>query len=213
MLKSILALTLLCLTPAAYADEEGKDTVMSALTKELDRSFSGLKNAEKVPLYYLGYELTVTRTREIAAKLGAIEYEAAQPGATLDIDVRVNSAELDNSHQVKGGGGSRAQQGSYQVSIEGGEDALRAKIWEHTDKAYKKALEDFTKVKMNKAVTAAEEDPSPDFSAVTPEKSYETAALAEPDLAAWKERLKKQSAYFSTFPFVYDSSLFFSPNR
>jgi TldD protein len=189
------------------ADEASKDPIMNALVKELDRSFSGLKKAEKVPLYYLGYELNISRYRQLSAKLGSLEYDTGQPGASLDIDMRVNSMELDNTHQVKGGGGSRAQSVNYPVSIEGGEDALRARIWEYTDKAYKSAQEDFTKVQMNKAVTAAEDDPSPDFSPAKPEKFYETVELSEPDLAAWRERLKRHSVRFAGFPFIYDSGV------
>jgi len=205
MLKILFSLCLLA--PAAMAQDAAKDPVMNALTKELDRSFSGLKNAEKVPLYYLGYELNVSRYGQISAKLGSLEFDLGQPGAVLDIDMRVGGMELDNTHQVKGGGGNYPQAVNRPVSVEGGEDALRAKIWEYTDKAYKKVQEDFTKVSMNKAVTAAEDDPSPDFSPVKPERFYETVELAEPDLDAWRARVRKHSAAFAPHPFIYDSAV------
>ncbi|MEK7722436.1 MAG: metallopeptidase TldD-related protein, partial [Elusimicrobiota bacterium] len=93
------------------------------------------------------------------------------------------------------------------VALEGDENALRASIWEYTDKAYKKAQENFTRVKMNKAVTAAEDDPSPDFSPARAENFYETVKPQYPDLAAWRGRLKKHSARLAGYNFIYDSGV------
>ncbi|MGD9642064.1 MAG: TldD/PmbA family protein [Elusimicrobiales bacterium] len=208
MLKLLLSVFLL-LPAAARADEAGKDPVMTALVKELERSFAGLKKAEPVPLYYLGYAVTINRYGSLSAKLGALDYKTEAPSATLDVDMRVNTMELDNTHQVKGDMAwtNATQSENLPVALEGNEDAIRARIWEYTDKAYKKAQEKFTKVKMNKAVTAAEDDPSPDFSPVKVEKFYETVTLEKADLAAWSERVKKHSARLAGFPFIYDSGV------
>jgi TldD protein len=208
MLKLLLSACLL-LPAAARADEARKDPVMNAVVKELERSFSGLKKAEPVPLYYLGYAVTINRYGSLSAKLGALDYKTEAPSATLDVDMRVNTMDLDNTHQVKGDMAwtNSTQSENLPVALEGNEDAIRARIWEYTDKAYKKAQEKFTKVKMNKAVTAAEDDPSPDFSPVKPEKFYETVTLEKADLAAWGERVKKHSARLAGFPFIYDSGV------
>lgn len=207
MIKLLLSLCLAA--PGALAQDAASDVVMKALDKELERSFAGLKNAEKVPLYYLAYELTDSRYRGMSAKLGALEYDSPQHNATLDVDARVGSMEMDNTHQVKGANAwaNYPQQVNWPVTIEQDEAALRARIWEYTDKAYKQAEESYTKVKMNKAVTAAEDDPSPDFSAVKPEKFYENVELQDPDLDAWRARLKKHSAVFAAYPFIYDSAV------
>ena len=166
MLKLLITLCAFLLPVALLAADGTKDTYMNALVKELDRSFAGFKNAEKTPLYYLGYELTVSRSHYLSAKLGALDSDSAHPSCKPDIDLRVDDMTLDNTHQVKGNMAwtSRTQSLDLPVALGGDEDALRARIWEYTDKAFKKAQQDFTKVKMNKAVTAAEDDPSPDFS-------------------------------------------------
>lgn len=209
MIKLLTCALSLLLPAAINAAGPKDDAVMNALVKELDRSFSGLKSAEKVPLYYLGYELTDSRFHQLAAKLGAVEYDSEHPGATLDVDLRVGAPALDNTHQFKGAGAGAnyPQQVRYPVSLEGGEDALRARVWEYTDKTYKKAQESFTKVKMNKAVTAAEDDPSPDFSQAPAEVFYETVELSAPDLDAWRARLQKLSGKFAGYPFIYDSGV------
>jgi len=212
MFKLLLSLLVLAVPASLSASEEAKDPYMKALVKELTRSFAGLKNAEKTPLYYLGYELTASKSHFLSSKLGSLDVDSDYDSDKLDIDVRVNTPGLDNTHQVKGdmAWASSAQSQDLPVSIEDGEDALRARIWEYTDKAYKKAEENFTKVKMNKAVTAAEEDPSPDFSPAPAEHFYEDVALQAPDLAAWRARLNRHSALMAGYNYIYDSSVILS---
>jgi TldD protein len=209
MFKRFFSICLFLLPAGLHAGEEAKDPYMSALVKELDRSFSGLKHAEKTPLYYLGYELTASRYHYVSSKLGALDGDSDRLSSKLDIDMRVNAMDLDNTHQVKGNmaWASYTQSQDLPVALEGDENALRARIWEYTDKAFKKAQENFTKVKMNKAVTAAEDDPSPDFSPAAAENFYETVTLEAPDLPALRERLKKHSARLAGHVFIYDSGV------
>ncbi|MDO8804672.1 MAG: TldD/PmbA family protein [Elusimicrobiota bacterium] len=209
MFKLLLSLCVLLFSAALSAAEEANDPYMNALVKELDRSFTGFKNAEKTPLYYLGYELSASRYHYLSSKLGALDGDSEQRSNKLDIDMRVNTMGLDNTHQVKGNmaWASYNQSQDLPVALEGDENALRARIWEYTDKAFKKAQENFTKVKMNKAVTAAEDDPSADFSPAKAENFYETVNLLDPDLAAWRERLKKHSARLAGYKFIYDSGV------
>ena len=209
MFKLLLSLSVLLFPAVLSASEAAKDPYMNALVKELDRSFAGFRNAEKTPLYYLGYELTASKYRYLSAKLGSLDVDSEQRGSKLDIDMRVNTMDLDNTHQVKGNmaWANSTQSQDLPVALEGDENALRARIWEYTDKAFKKAQENFTKVKMNKAVTAAEDDPSPDFSPSKAENFYETVELPDPDLPAWRERLKKHSARLAGHAFIYDSGV------
>lgn len=209
MLKLLISLFLLLPCSSALAGDAKSDPVMRAMDKELKRSFSGLKKAEKVPLYYMAYEITVSKYGQISAKLGAIESDVRSPSAKLDVDMRVNAMDLDNTHQVKGAMAWTSHSGShdFSVALDPDEDSIRARLWQYTDKTYKEAQERFTRVQMNKAVTAAEDDPSPDFSAAPVETFYEAAELSEPDAAAWRARVKKLSGKFKDYPFVYDSGV------
>jgi len=209
MPKTALLSAILIFTPAVSAAGAWNDPVMDALTEELDRSFRGLRDKEKARLYFLGYELTESRTSHLSSKMGAIDADSDLYSRRLDVDVRVNSPDLDNTHQVKGGASwsRRVQTGNLPVSLDDDRDALRARIWEYTDKAFKKAQEDFTKVKMNKAVTAQEDDQSPDFSSAPAERFYETADLPPMDKKAWRETLDRFSGVFAAYPFIYDSGV------
>ena len=209
MLKILLLVAGFATGPAVFAADMKTDAVLNAMTKELDRSFKEFKNAEKVPLYYLGYEIIETRTYYLGSKMGAIDSDSDYANRRLDIEMRVNTPEMDNTHQVKGESAwtNYSQSQNLPVAVDENEDALRARIWEYTDKAYKKAQANFTKVQMNKAVTAQEEDASPDFAAAQPEQFYETVTLPAMDKKVWREKLNKFSARFKTYPFIYDSGV------
>lgn len=212
MLKILLLVAGFAMGPAVFAADMKTDAVMNALTKELDRSFREFRNAEKVPLYFMAYEIIEARTSHLGSKIGAIDNDSDYTSRKLDIEMRVNRPEMDNTHQVKGESAwaNYSQGQNLPVAVDENEDALRARIWEYTDKAYKKAQANFTKVQMNKAVTAQEEDASPDFSAARPEQFYETVTLPDMDKAAWRGRLNKFSARFKDHSFIYDSGVSFN---
>ena len=212
MFKTFFFLTYFILGQAVFADDIQTDAVMNALTKELNRSFKEFKNAEKVPLYFLGYEIIEAKSYYLGSKMGAMDGDSDYTNRKLDIEMRVNNPEMDNTHQVKGESAwtNYAQSQNLPVAVDENEDALQARIWEYTDKAFKKAQANFTKVQMNKAVTAQEEDASPDFAPAKPEQFYETVTLPAMDKKVWKERLNKFSAKFKDYPFIYDSGVSFS---
>jgi predicted Zn-dependent protease len=139
--------------------------------------------------------------------MGATASEYQNRRRRLDIDARYNDFTLDNTHQLKGDNSYNYQSNYTQsVPVEDDENAIRARVWEHTDAAVKRAYEAYTKVKMNKAITATEEDPSPDFSPAKPETFYETAEFPKFDREAWKKRLNALTAKFAPYAYIYSGS-------
>ena len=207
-LPLLLSALLLPASAQAQAGPEG-DPVLKALRAELDRDFQGLKSAEKVPLYFLAYELRDTRTFDLSADLGGLKTESEHRYRTLDVDVRVGDPRFDNTHQIKG----RESWNDWsptvrtEVSSDDDPDALRADAWLRTEEAFKSAVKRFEKVKTNKAITASEEDDSDDFSKEPPASFYEKAELPKADAEDWKGRLKRLSAAMKDYPFVYDSGI------
>ncbi len=197
------------LLPAGRVSAAGArtDVLLRALETELERSWEGLRKVEGPPLYYLGYEARDQTSYAINAELGAISFEGFRRDRTLDVDVRVGTRQLDNTHQIKGRGGrfEFPTQNSTDVTIDDDEAALRADIWDVTDGAFQAAVDRYANVEANKAVTATEEDASADFSTEEPSEFYETVALPRLDQAAWRERIKRISAAVRPYPFVYDS--------
>ncbi|MBI5239968.1 MAG: peptidase U62 [Elusimicrobia bacterium] len=204
------ALGLALTFPAAAGSAAAGDPVLAAMQDELSRSSSKLARAGTAPLYYLAYETTDVKEFRLGASLGALESDSFQASRYLDTDVRVGARQFDNTHELKGRGSWMGDAGRSRDRVPAETDAaaLRAALWQSTDAAFKAALERYTKVKTNRAVTAEEEDRSPDFSEEGPAARHEDEAdfpVLDKDL--WRSRLKELSALFKTHPFIYDSGV------
>ena len=206
------AVSMLLCNPAFAAEAGNDDAVFNAMEKELSRSFKKLKKAEKIPLYYLNYEITDSRVYSVSGVLGAVQGEWNDHSRQLDVDVRVGSHEMDNTHEIKGKDAwmNRVSQRRISITVEDDEDALRAVIWKWTDRTYKDAQERYTKVRMNKAVTAEAQDPSDDFSKEeAPGVFREKVKFPGVDKKAWRERVRKLSEKFKEHSFIYGSNVNF----
>jgi len=211
-MRKIAVVLLLALPCAAAAQTAASDPLMSALRTELGRSFEKLRNAESSPLYYLGYEVYDSTSYGLSAREGAVSDENEDRQRRLDVDARVGSPELDNTHELKGdssGSNSKSQE-VFALPVENDQDSLRAETWNLTDRAYKVALDKYAKVSMNKSVTAEEDDKSGDFSKAPAEKFYALETFPSFDREKFRGMLRRLSAKLKPLDFVYDSEVFFN---
>ena len=211
-MKKILAGLLLLIPAVLRAQDRAKDPLLDAMASELERSVAGLRHAEPSPLYYLGYEAYDKNSYFVSAQGGALYSEDEHRSRSLDVDARVGSYALDNSHEVKGDYAytNSKNQESFAIPVEDDTAALRSEIWNLTDRAYKSALDQYAKVKMNKSVTAEEEDKSGDFSAAPAETFYRKASFPVLDREKFKAMAKRLSEKFKPYDFIYDSEVSFS---
>lgn len=207
-MKTLLAVVFLA-CPAAAAPQAAADPLLAALKTELARSVAGLKNAETAPLYYLGYEAYDKTSYSITARLGSVYSEDSRRSRLLDVDVRAGSATLDNTHEFKGvnSSGNSKRQEAFSLPVEDDPAPLRAEIWSLTDRAYKAAQDQYAKVRMNKSVTAEEEDKSDDFSAAAVSDFYEKASFPELDKAKFRAMARRLSEKFKPHDFIYSSDV------
>ncbi len=194
-----------------------QDIIIDSMKKELDRSFSALQKAEKTPLYFLQYQVWQEKDYWLSANMGALVSEGQNEQNTAAVDVRVGSRQLDNTHEIKGKEGRNWEANSKDMEIDnltiGDENAIRAKLWNLTDSAYKSAIDKYMKVEANKQVTAGEEDKSGDFSA---DKTTDVYYLKAEDINLEKEKIKKGlmdlSLKFKNYDFILNSWISFSAN-
>ena len=204
----LAACMLLSGAPATARAEPGGQALMRALAAELERSASQLKDAEKTPLYFLGYEAYDTERFELDAVEGAVVRESREHVRGLQIDARVGSRQLDNTHQLKGQNAwDFLSSPVTPLPLEDNEAAVRAEAWRGTDRAYKEALKRYERVRANREVTASEEDPSDDLSDEKPSVFSEWLDSPAVDRQAWSGRLRELSQSFKPYPFIYDSSV------
>jgi predicted Zn-dependent protease len=207
--RSFLAFWLLpalCL-PAVRAGElpAGATPVLLALQAELDHSFTALK-AEPVPPYFLSYEVTENHRYVVSSTFGTLVNSTEERRRHLDIDLRVGDRTLDNTHPLRGNQGfamANLAGGTVLLPIEDDPDAIRAVLWYQTDRRFKAAVEQLTKVKANMKVNVAEEDQSADFSAEPAEVFVQAPADLKIDRAVWEEKLRRYTAPFAAYGNIY----------
>jgi predicted Zn-dependent protease len=180
--------------------------VLAAMQAELSRTQAKLKS-QPVPPYYLSYEITETHTIRVAGAFGKIENSGESRSRRLDIDLRVGDYNLDNTREIRGER-SLPQFGTTFVPLDSDPDAIRAVIWQQTDASYKRAIEQFTKVKTNVQVKVAQDDKSADFSHEAPEHYSEPIADVQVDRVAWENRIRKYTAPFARYTNIYQATAF-----
>jgi len=204
----LLVLTCGGMLQEAAAQSASTDPVQRALEDEAKRAMSVLTQKGMPPPYFLSYEVNESKTAEITASLGALQYSNVDKQRLLDIEVRVGDYNFDNTHQIRGqrGGGDQqlSRPGSVTMPIDDDVDALKSVIWLETDRRYKSAVERLINVQANRAVRVEEEDASGDLSREKSEKSAAALKDASIDVAGWEKKLKAYSAMFKGFPDLFD---------
>ncbi|MCM2266822.1 MAG: TldD/PmbA family protein [Elusimicrobiales bacterium] len=207
-MKKLLAVLLLALPAVARSQQPPADPLLDAMKTELARSVKALGSAEAAPLYYLGYEAYDKTSYSVSAQAGALYNDDFRRSRFLDVDARIGAPSLDNTHEMKGGGAYNSkQQQAAALPVEDDQDALRAELWNLTDNAYKAALDQYSKVKMNKSVTAEEEDKSDDFTPGVPQVFYEKAAFPEVDKEKFRALVRRLSEKFKPYDFIFDADV------
>jgi predicted Zn-dependent protease len=177
------------------------------MSAELNRSMQKLKT-QPVPPYFLSYEIVDTHQVNVTGAFGKLTGSHESHHRQLDIDLRVGDYAMDNTREIRGGVnfGFFGTFASMQVPIDNDPDAIRGVLWYHTDERYKRAIEQFTKVKTNVQVKVAQEDQSNDFSREEAQQFSEPITDIKVDRAAWEDKVRRYTAPFATHTDVYDAS-------
>lgn len=191
-----------------------KDILLDAMQEELNRSFKVLKHAEEAPFYFLQYAVTDEHLMSLSASYGAIKKDEIEHHRYLTVDARVGSYKLDNTHELRGGGFDFMSFMPHigNIPVEDAPDAIKAVIWKETDRAFKQAQQRFIKVKADKDVKVAERDTSDDFSPVKPSRFVGKKVEMDLDPEVWKPQLKRLSAKFKKYPWIYGCSVSLTAN-
>ena len=191
----------------------GATPVLDAMSQELQRSVDTLSK-QPTPLYFLSYEITETLRVSLGASFGHFSGSSRGRRRLADIDLRVGSYDLDNTHTIRGRFGRSAMRfdlRGVEVPVDDVQ-ALRSILWHQTDKRYKEAVERLAKVKADVKIKVEEEDQAGDFTAEKPERLVEESISMAVDQALWKEKLERYTAPFSRFGHIYSASARLSAN-
>ncbi|MGD0347021.1 MAG: metallopeptidase TldD-related protein [Terracidiphilus sp.] len=205
---------------AAHAQQQAPaqsaaDTPMllDAMNAELHRAFTSLAKSavpgddKQPPPYFISYSVHDTSTLNVSAQYGALNNSGASQERMADVQVRVGSPKLDNTH----GQHRSSAVNSMPLPLGDDREAIERSLWLATNKGYGNALDNYLRVKTEAQVRAKEEDTSPDFSQEAPQVHLEKPApLLAVRKAEWEQRVRALSRIFREFPNVYQNEVGFA---
>jgi TldD protein len=207
-------------TAPALHSQQPSPVLLDAMTSELHRAFTslgkqagaqaatGAKDApadsgeKQLPPYFLSYTVSDTSYVTVRAEYGGLADSSANRVRVADVQVRVGTPALDNTH-----GTHRASAvNSLQLPLGDDREALERSLWLATNTGYGNALDNYLRVETEAQVRAKEEDTSPDFSQEAPQTHIgQVAPPVTIDRAEWEQRARELSKVFREFPDVYQN--------
>ena len=193
------------LSPTAPA-QQSAPVLLDAMSTELQRAFTSLGHSasipddKQLPPYFLSYSVSDASAVSIRAQYGALVGSTSNHARVADIQVRLGSPKLDNTH-----GDHRASAvNSIELPLADDRAALARSLWSATNAGYGAAVDNYLRVQTEAQVRDKEEDSSPDFSTEPPQVSI--AKPAPPvviDRSLWEQRVRDLSRIFRDYPDVY----------
>lgn len=184
-----------------------EDPFLDALQAEMKRTMAAWEDQEDAP-YFLGYRLSDAWRADIRAEQGALARSEEDRRCLLDVEVRVGSHALDNTHPVRDEWWvNKSRHEALRLPCDGDEPALRHEIWRKTDEEIRAAQKTILKVRANRAVKVEETDRSPDFSHEPPQRFMGERASMAFDRSAWEPVVTELSALLLADPTVEEAEV------
>ena len=184
---------------------------LAILEQELATNFATL-NSEAVenPAYFMAYDLVGQRSLWLEANDGALDKRHIDDDRTIDVDVRVGDAMLDNGHPTNGYYGGNGLGGGVQVSLSDDDLSLAQGLWMITELQYRDAVESWIQAMSDESMLTREDEPiHPDFtSTAEPLVHIEQPASVDLDALAtdWAPVVARLSAILDADPEVQQAS-------
>ena len=176
---------------------------------ELDRSMQALSQGDPAA-YFISYTVADRQYVEVSGSNGALLSSAEDRGRWLEVQTRVGSYQLDNTHPLGDHPPSWTSPGAT-ATLDDDIPVLRREIWRETDRQYRAASEALIKVKTSQQVQVqTAEGAAPDFSHEDPHTFVGPRVEIHVDRAPWEERVRKYTAAFSKSPAVLNSIVTFT---
>jgi TldD protein len=195
---------LLCLGGVARSTPERVPPILEAMQAELDRSVAGLGKADP-SAYFLAVTVSDRQVATVSGSNGALLSSDQNRGRWLEVQTRVGSYQLDNTHRIGDRPPNWTSPGAT-ATLDDDSAVLRREIWSESDRQYRAAAEALIKIQTGQQVTVqTAEGNAPDFSHEEPHTYIGPHVDATVDRKPWEERVRKYTAQFSTSADVLNS--------
>ena len=172
-----------------------RSPILDVMSAENEREMAALSKMQD-PAYYLAYQVVEQRIVSLEAEGGALITDSDDTARNLDVDIRVGSPHLDNSHQLSDDPNGLNAPWTRHGLIPFGSDkaSVTGSLWLETDRRYHEAVGALGYVRQDQQTLAAKKNTDDDFSTEPKEVYVEKLGKLEFDKAHWVDRLKRCSA-------------------
>jgi TldD protein len=190
------------------ADRSAQSTpppaVLTAMQDELSRSMQAYSAADP-PAYFLSYTVSDRQLVDVSGSNGALLSSTQDRARWLEVQSRVGSYQVDDSHKLGDRPPSWTSPGTS-VPVDDDLPVLRREIWRETDRQYRAAAQALIKVKTSEQVQVQSlESTAPDFSSEQAHTSIGPRVEIHVERKPWEERVRRYTAEFSKSPAVLNS--------
>src|SRR5215469_10133969 len=197
--------------------QDRRQSLLDAMTAELQRNQTELKLSGHEPPYFLSYQLKDYQQEEVAARYGALFQDEPRHDRKIYVDVRVGSYEFDNSigedmdfnFSMKGNSYITRKAGP----IEDDPVALRTALWLITDEKYKGALFNYLKKKGESVYSVEDPKKPPSFSREQPVSYVQPPVSFSLDHSRWVRLARELSGRFKAARTLFDSEVRISAGK
>lgn len=193
----------LCLLGAASSWAQDS-SLLTVLEQELNRNFSALREKAEPKPYFISYTITDIENSAVAGNFGTLQTTQTDRRRHLDVSVRVGSRQLDNFRVVRGerprfGGG-------LSMPLEGGDAAIRRRLWLETDRVYRAGAQRLIGIRASQQ-TNLESTDAADFSEEKPVQASLPTPAVKFDSTAWEQKVRQWSGLFRGRPAILASGV------
>src|ERR1700728_3771450 len=176
------------------ADRSAQSTpppaVLTAMQDELGRSMQAYSTADP-PAYFLSYTVSDRQLVDVSGSNGALLSSTQDRARWLEVQSRVGSYQVDDSHKLGDRPPSWTSPGTN-VPIDDDLGVLRREIWRETDRQYRAAAQALIKVKTSEQVQVqTAEGAAPDFSSEQAHSSIGPRVEIHGERKPWEERVRR----------------------
>jgi TldD protein len=183
--------------------------VLQAMQDELQRSVGAYGQANP-PAYFISYAVDDLHSAEVSGSNGALLTSDETRDRWLEVQTRVGSYQLDNTHKIGGREPAWSSPGT-EATLDNDIPLLRREIWRETDRQYRAAVQAYIGVQTSNEVQAqSTEQGAPDFSHEESHVSLSKPQDFQLDRTPWEEKVRRYTAAFSASPAVLNSIVTFT---
>jgi len=206
-----LAIVLYCQPSAwaASATQEPHDVLLTTMEKELHRAADHLGKLNPAP-YFISYTIYDEQISFASGFNGTLSSSATLRKRTADVIMRVGGAALDNAH----GENRPSAILTDTLPLDDDPQAIAHALWRLSFNEYRRASASYLNVQTQMQLKAKEDDLSADFSREPAQVHLQHKDITPaPEQRAMEAFVRRSSAPFAKFSFIYSSSVTITANK